>query len=98
MIKNAKRKGSRAEHRCMRILEDAGYRCTRAAASLGLVDVIAVGPTGTRCVQVKAGTKYLSGVEREQLTEWARTLPPTTSVELWRFPDRCHQPITEVLR
>jgi Holliday junction resolvase len=33
---NAKRKGTRNEHKSIRILETAGYACTRAAASLGL--------------------------------------------------------------
>lgn len=51
----------------MRILEAAGYVCTRAGASLGLFDVIAIGPSDVRLVQVKAGTKYLSTVEREQI-------------------------------
>jgi hypothetical protein len=32
---NAKRKGTRNEHRSMLLLEATGYRCTRAAASLG---------------------------------------------------------------
>ena len=34
---NAKRKGTRNEHRSIEILEAAGYRCIRAAASLGCV-------------------------------------------------------------
>jgi len=32
---NGKRKGTRNEHRSMALLERAGYRCTRSAASLG---------------------------------------------------------------
>ena len=36
---NSKAKGSRNEHRSMALLEAAGYRCTRAAASLGAWDV-----------------------------------------------------------
>jgi hypothetical protein len=51
---NTKRKGTRAEHRAMRILEAAGYVCTRAGASLGLFDVIAIGPNDVRLLQVKA--------------------------------------------
>ena len=31
---NAKAKGTRNEHRSMAVLEAAGYRCTRSAASL----------------------------------------------------------------
>jgi Holliday junction resolvase len=56
---NTKAKGSRAERRAMKILEAAGYICTRAGVSLGLFDVIAIGPTDVRLVQVKAGTKVL---------------------------------------
>jgi Holliday junction resolvase len=92
---NTKRKGTRAEHRAMRILEAAGYVCTRASASLGLFDVIGVGPAYVRLVQVKAGTKYLSTVEREQIA--ALVVPPNVSRECWRFPDRARAPIIERL-
>jgi Holliday junction resolvase len=91
---NAKRKGTRAEHRAMRILEAAGYVCTRASASLGLFDVIAVGPADVRLIQVKAGTKYLSAIEREQIG--ALVVPANVSRECWRFPDRCALPTIEV--
>ena len=33
---NTKAKGNRNEHRSIALLEAAGYRCTRAAASLGI--------------------------------------------------------------
>lgn len=92
---NGKRKGTRAEHRAMRILEAAGYVCTRASASLGLFDVIAVGPSDVRLIQVKAGTKYLSGVEREQIV--ALPVPRNVTRECWRFPDRCRTPLIERL-
>ena len=32
---NTKAKGTRLEHRTMRVLEAAGYKCCRSAASLG---------------------------------------------------------------
>jgi hypothetical protein len=51
--------------------EAAGYVCTRAGGSLGLLDVIATGPADMRLSLVKAGTKHLSQVEREQITELA---------------------------
>jgi hypothetical protein len=50
---NAKAKGTRAEHRSIRLLEAAGYACTRAAASLGAWDIIGVGSTDFALVQVK---------------------------------------------
>lgn len=92
---NSKAKGTRAEHRAIRILEAAGYVCTRASASLGLFDVIAVGPADVRLIQVKAGTKYLSALEREQITGLA--VPVNVSRECWRFPDRCRGPVIERL-
>ena len=90
---NTKAKGTRAEHRAMRILEAAGYVCTRASASLGLFDVVAVGPVDVRLVQVKAGSKYLSGIEREQIA--GLSVPSNVSRECWRFPDRCRVPLIE---
>jgi len=63
---NAKKKGTHNEHRTIAILEAAGYSCTRAAASLGIFDVIGVGPTDVVLVQVK--TRDWPGlVEMEQL-------------------------------
>jgi Holliday junction resolvase len=92
---NCKAKGTRAEHRAIRLLEAAGYVCTRAGGSLGLFDVIAVGQTDVRLIQVKAGGEYLSGVERESIT--GLTLPANVSREVWRFPDRCKAPLIERL-
>ena len=79
----------------MRILERDGYTCTRASASLGLFDVIAIGPVDIKLVQVKSGTKYLSAVERERIQEL--TVPANVSRECWRFPDRAHGPLIERL-
>src|SRR5262245_24663047 len=52
-VMNCKRKGTKNEHRSIAILESQGYRCTRAAASLGVFDVVAVGPDDILLVQVK---------------------------------------------
>lgn len=92
---NTKAKGNRAERRCMAILTAAGYACSRAAASLGIFDVIAIGAADIRLVQVKAGTKYCSAIEREQIA--AFVAPPNCSKEIWRFPDRCREPLIERL-
>ena len=89
----SKRKGTRAEHRAIRILQAAGYVCTRAGGSLGLFDVIAIGPTDIRCVQVKSGGEYLSGIEREQIQQL--NVPRNVSRECWRFPDHCREPLIE---
>jgi uncharacterized protein with GYD domain len=50
---NAKRKGSRNEHRSKALLEAAGYAVTRAAASLGAWDLVGVSPSGFVLCQVK---------------------------------------------
>jgi len=92
---NTKQKGSRAERRAMRILEQGGYLCTKAGASLGLFDVIALGRHDVRCVQVKSGRTYLSALEREQIQ--LLHVPANVSKECWRFPDRCRAPLIERL-
>lgn len=50
---NRKAKGTRAEHRSRMLLEAAGYRCTRAAASLGVWDLIGIGMENVLLCQVK---------------------------------------------
>jgi len=92
----SKRKGTRAELRCIRILEAAGYICTKAGGSLGMFDVVALGPVDVKAIQVKAGTARLSPLEREQICDL--TLPPNVSCEYWKFADYCRQPLIEVLR
>jgi Holliday junction resolvase len=51
LARNRRAKGTRKEHRSMRLVESAGYACTRAAASLGAWDIIAI--SATAVVQVK---------------------------------------------
>lgn len=92
----SKRKGSRGELKCIRILEAAGYCCTKAGGSLGVFDVIALGPKDVRAIQVKCGGARLSPLEREQIR--GTEVPPNCSKEYWRFPDRCKAPFIEVLK
>jgi len=91
------RKGSRAEHKTIRVLEAAGYCCTRAAGSLGAWDVIAIGPGDVRLVQVKSGkAPYCSPAEREGLELFQ--VPPTgVRKELWRWRDWARAPEIEVV-
>jgi Holliday junction resolvase len=92
----SKRKGSRAELRCIRILEAAGYVCTKAGGSLGLFDIIAIGARDVRCIQVKCGKRpYLAPLEREAIGLLA--VPENCSKELWKLPDYCRQPLIEIL-
>ena len=69
MAMKGKGKGARNEHRSMALLEAAGYRCSRSAASLGAWDIFGIGPTDVVLVQVK--TRDWPGVaEMETLKEF----------------------------
>ncbi len=50
---------------------------------------------GVRLIQVKSGTKYLSGIEREEIR--ALAVPANVSRECWRFPARCRRQVIERL-
>jgi|SRR5262245_5963586 len=91
---NSKAKGSRTEHKARRILESAGYTVLKAGGSLGLFDLVALGPSDVKCVQVKANG-YVSAVEREQLA--LVVVPANVSKEIWRFKDRVKDPLIERL-
>jgi len=89
MIRNPKAKGTRAEHRTMRLLEAAGYACTRAAASLGAWDVIGVSAADVVLVQVKAGA-WPGSIEMERLREFR--VPPGVRRIVHRWRDRQRLP------
>ena len=84
---SAKSRGTNAEHRAIRALELAGYRCTRSAASLGELDIVAIGPTGVRGIQVKLDSpgRTIRPSELEIVREELRALPrpPGVTYELW---------------
>ena len=82
---NTKAKGTRNEHKTMRCLEAIGYACTRAAASLGLWDVIAIGAHDVRCIQVKSN-RWPGSVEMEALELFE--CPRCVSREVWRWDDQ----------
>ena len=91
---NTAKKGRRAEHRCQRLLEAAGFATVRAAGSKGPADIVAFDGVSVRLISVKSGTRYASAAEREALRLLPR--PANASVEIWRFPDR-KAPIIERL-
>jgi Holliday junction resolvase len=70
---NTAAKGRRNEHRSRALLEASGYAVTRAAASLGVWDLIGVGSTDFVLVQVKT-RDWPGSVEMEALQ--AFTVPP----------------------
>lgn len=94
MVTNAKRKGSRNEHRSKRLLEAAGYCVTKSAASLGLWDLVAVGPTDFALVQVKSN-RPPSPAEREALALFPCPSNCKKLLHVWR--DRRRWPIVTEL-
>lgn len=86
---NSKRKGNRNEYRTMRMLEALGYACCRSAASLGVWDIIAIGPTDIVLVQVKSNA-WPGSVEMEQLTLFKA--PPNCRKLVHRWRDRQRTP------
>ena len=91
---NTAAKGRRLEHKTMRLLERAGYACMRSAASKGVWDIIAIGPNGTRCIQVKAN-RPPGPLEREQMAEFR--VPHGVTREYWVWKDRAREPIIKVM-
>lgn len=86
---NAKRKGTRNEHRLIRLLEASGYLCCRSAASLGAWDIVAVSSTDVCLVQVKS-SQWPGTVEMEVLKNFP--VPPNTRRLVHRWRDRQRMP------
>lgn len=86
---NTKAKGNRAEHRSMLLLESAGYACTRAAASLGVFDIVGVSPTDVVLVQCKT-RDWPGSVEMEAIRNFQ--CPPLCKKIIHRYRDRVRLP------
>lgn len=80
---NAKAKGTRAEHRSMKLLEALGYRCSRSAASLGEWDIIGIGYSDVVLVQVKSNA-WPRTLEMETLREFRVPVGVRKLVHRWR--------------
>ncbi len=91
---NAKAKGSRRERQARKLLEATGHYMVKAGGSLGIFDLVALGPTGARLIQVKSNEKPRLA-ERERLAQFPRF--PFASKELWVFYDRIREPVIELL-
>ncbi len=92
---NAKAKGTKREHRSITLLEASGYRCTRAAASLGAFDIIGIGSTDVVLVQVKS-RDWPGTAEREALRDFP--CPPQCKKLIHRWRDRQRWPdVREVM-
>jgi len=86
---NAKAKGTKNEHRSMILLEATGYRCTRAAASLGAWDIIGIGSTDVVLLQVKT-RDWPGSAEMEALQSFP--CPPHCRKLVHRWRDRQRAP------
>ncbi len=84
---NCKAKGTRNEHRSMRLLEAAGYHCTRSGASLGVFDIIGVGSTDVVFVQVKSNA-WPGTVEMEAIKLFPMPANARKLVHRWRDRQR----------
>jgi hypothetical protein len=86
---NTKAKGSRNEHRSRAILEAAGYAVTRAAASLGVFDLVGIGSTDVVLVQVKT-RDWPGATEMEAIRMFPAPSNARKLVHRWR--DRRRMP------
>lgn len=87
MASSGKNKGARNERRSIAILEAAGYRCTRAAGSLGAWDVVGIGPTDIVLCQVKT-RDWPGSVELERLRSFAAPINARKLIHRWRDRQR----------
>jgi hypothetical protein len=86
---NAKAKGSRNERRSIALLEASGYCCMKAGASLGVFDVIGIGPEDILLVQVKSNRWPL---EREMAALGEFQAPANARKLVHRWVDRQRLP------
>jgi len=92
---NTKAKGSRNEHRSIRLLEAAGYEVIRAAASKGPFDLWGIGSKDIVLVQVKT-RDWPSTVEMEEMRSFP--CPPNCRKLVHRYRDRVRLPdVKEVI-
>jgi len=90
--------GRRREYRTQAILEAAGYQTLRAASSKGIADVVGIRGREVRLISVKSGGAYASSVERERLQALSMAAAGAFTVEIWRWPRKCREPLIEVVR
>lgn len=89
---NTAKKGRRNEHRTIELLESAGYRCMRSAASKGCWDVFGVNNQGFVLVQVKTNV-WPNPAEMEAMRDFPS--PPNTTKLIHRWNDRLRYPIVK---
>jgi len=82
---NCKAKGARNERKTIKLLEAAGYSCTKAAASLGTFDIIGIGSQDIVLVQVKSND-WPGSAEMENIKRFVS--PPNARKLVHRWRDR----------
>jgi Holliday junction resolvase len=80
---NCKRKGNRNEYKSIKLLEASGYACTRAAASLGVFDVVAIGPADILLIQCKSN-RWPSSAEMESIENFKAPASCRRIIHRWR--------------
>ena len=85
MVTNYQR-GVYYERRARQLLEAVGYTVSEARGSHGPFDLVAIGASGIRLIQVKSGVARLSPADRETIAGIAA--PGVCSKELWKFPEK----------
>ena len=86
---NTKAKGNRNEYKSMRLLEAAGYVCTRAAASIGVWDIVGISSRDIVLLQVKSN-EWSRSLEMEAMQQFQA--PPNARKLIHRWRDRQAMP------
>jgi hypothetical protein len=73
----------------MQLLEAAGYACTRAAASLGVFDIVGIGPSDIVLVQCKT-RDWPGAAEMETIRDFP--CPPNCKKLVHRYRDGVRLP------
>ena len=88
---NTKRMGAKREHAVMKLLTQQGYSVTRAAASLGVFDIIAIPGEAddphVRLIQVKSN-RWPGPKERGIIEKFVVNQDCPVRKEIWMKPDR----------
>lgn len=88
------RKGAKNEHKSIKLLEAAGYCCSRAAGSIGIFDIIAIGASDILLVQVKSNC-WPRRAEIEKITNFICPVNCQKVIHRWR--DYGRQPDTRII-
>jgi Holliday junction resolvase len=79
---NAKAKGSKNERRTIALLQSEGYSCTKSGGSLGVFDVIGIGPADVILCQVKSN-RWPGAVELDAIREFKAPANARKIVHRW---------------